>query len=157
LISNLCLSRIIREEDGVTVSPETLRRFRHRYRFKCGKAKKCPALTVEYVCARSQFTADWEGHVFNSLRSLPLIFSDECRFCYGNDNRWVWRRPGLYTYSVLNTQSKLQIAPHHFRREHRCRRILQRPVWKNSRSNAFSAHGGHRIRPIATQSRCSGA
>jgi hypothetical protein len=49
-----------------------------------------------------QFAPDFEGDLFQKYRHSPFVFSDECRFPYRNDNHFVWKRAGQYSYSTMN-------------------------------------------------------
>jgi hypothetical protein len=53
-----------------------------------------------------QFGSDYEGEMFEDLRTLPFVFSDESRFCPRSDNKGVWKRPGDYLYGALAPQDK---------------------------------------------------
>jgi transposase len=105
-ISSAELSRQIQVQTGVIIGPDTVRNIRHRCNFRWAKAKKCPLLTYEHICARIQFAMDYEGDLFRELRGLPFVFSDESRFCCGSDNHWVWKRKNEFRYSILAPRDK---------------------------------------------------
>jgi transposase len=105
-LSNPNLAQILQSETGATLSAESIRTTRRRYQFKFGKPKKCHCLAVEHILARMQFARDFEGDLFQKYRHFPFVFSDECRFAYRNDNHFVWKRVGQYSYSTMNPVNK---------------------------------------------------
>jgi hypothetical protein len=62
-----------------------------------------------------QFGLDYQGEMFEDLKRMPFVFSDESRFCPRSDNRGVlsgtqqttlWKRREDYLYGALAPQDK---------------------------------------------------
>jgi hypothetical protein len=83
------IAQRVRTPANVGRSQRTIRRILHGARFFWGPQRRCPLLTDENCRDRIQFVADWNGRPFADVRALPIIFTDESRFCKGSDGRWV--------------------------------------------------------------------
>jgi hypothetical protein len=53
-----------------------------------------------------QFVKDFEGDMFEGVREKPLVFTDESKFSTTPDNGWVWKRRGVYSWSILSRKEK---------------------------------------------------
>jgi hypothetical protein len=77
------ISQIVRRQTGVMLCPTSIRKTRRANKFSWGKAKKCPLLTPDHICASLQFAADFASERFQKLRGYPFVFTDESRFACG--------------------------------------------------------------------------
>jgi hypothetical protein len=60
---------------------------------------------------RLQFAHDLKAGRLNFVfLAMMLIFSDESRFCMGNDSRWVWRRPGEDVDGIYHDTVKFPVS-----------------------------------------------
>jgi hypothetical protein len=100
-LSRAAVAEVIERNMNVKV-----RRIRHEFSFLWGLAKRCPLLTDDHVCGRMQFVRDFSGPMFQELKTLPFVFTDECRFCCRPDNKWVWKRRGEYSFATLAPVAK---------------------------------------------------
>jgi transposase len=111
-----CIEQALRENDlrtakilrnkvirrmGVTLSESTLRTILQKKNYKWRPRRSCPHLTEAQVRARQQFIEDWNSPLFANVRGLPMVFTDESRFCERPDNQWTWVRRGEMMMSIM--------------------------------------------------------
>jgi transposase len=105
-LSDQGLANLLQEEMGCQISRQTVNNVRHSQRFNFGPPKRVPNLQPYHIQSRQQFVKDWYGDVFRDIKHLPLVFSDESRFCLGTDNTWTWQRRGEYLMSNMVQEEK---------------------------------------------------
>ena len=93
------------EKLGVTCSRGLIGQAIHKLRFQYKPPKARQMLTQIQKQMRVEFS-------YSALTSLDrfdnIMFSDESRFCFGSDCRWVWRRRGEYPEGIFRDKSKFQ-------------------------------------------------
>jgi transposase len=89
------------------ISRSSVNVVRHNKHFHFGPPKRCQKLNANQILIRRQFVRDWsEGHLFEGLKALPLVFSDESRFSLHSDNRWTWQGRGTYRFHCMKQSEK---------------------------------------------------
>jgi transposase len=105
-LSDQALANQLHEETGCQISRQTVNSVRHSERFNFGPPKRVPKLEPWHIQCRQQFVMDWNGELFRTIKHLPIVFSDESRFCLGTDNTWTWQRRGEYFLSNMIQEEK---------------------------------------------------
>jgi transposase len=105
-LSDQMIADTLRIESGFQIHRTTVNSVRHAENINFAPPKKCPKLNENQIHCRQQFVRDWQGGMFDELKRLPFVFSDESRFCFGSDNRWTWQRRGYYNWSSLSVHDK---------------------------------------------------
>lgn len=103
LISGKDLSMQLKSSLNVNISSSTINRLRGEIGFFFLPPLSEPKLSELQKQKRMNFCSTILLH----RDDLPFIgFSDESRFCLGNDNRWVWRIRGQYNPETVVSHSK---------------------------------------------------
>jgi transposase len=105
-LSNASVARIIRETDHVPMSASSVGVIRGKFGFKWVAPLHVPATNRDQIEGRQQFACDFTGHLWDDIRDLPIVFSDESRFATAPDSRYVWRKPGVFNFSSLCQHEK---------------------------------------------------
>lgn len=82
-LSDQSVADAISEDMGVHIARTTVNGIRHDERFDFGPPRKCQNLNADQIMLRRQFVREWTEGEFGQLRHMPLVFSDESRFCFG--------------------------------------------------------------------------
>jgi transposase len=106
-LTDQMIADAIEPQFGFSVSRSSVNNARHAIGFKFPPPKKVPHLNQDQILRRQQFVLDWKyGELFRDIKQLPLVFSDESRFCFCSDNKWRWQRRGEYLLCNMSQQDK---------------------------------------------------
>jgi hypothetical protein len=106
-MSDQAIADHLRISAFVEISRSSVNVARHGKHFHFGPPKRCQKLNQNQILIRRQFVRDWnDGYMFNRLKDLPLVFSDESRFSLCSDNGWTWQCRGEYRLSSMKLDEK---------------------------------------------------
>jgi hypothetical protein len=80
----------IQRAHHVTLSQTTIRNMMHAQHYQWRPRRSCPKLNEQQIRARQQFSEDYNGPLLSQVRGLPMVFTDESRFCQTPDSEWSW-------------------------------------------------------------------
>jgi hypothetical protein len=95
------LQKKVERRTGVKLSESTIRTILRNQNYKWRPRRPCNRLTEEQIRKRQQFVVDWNGRYFANVRGLPMVFTDESRFCEQPDSEWTWVRRGEFLMSIM--------------------------------------------------------
>lgn len=89
------------KNDNIELSTTSVWRYRHKLNFNFKPPKQRQALNQDQIKNRLIFS---HSIVESNLDLSRIVFSDECRFCLGSDNSWIWYRRGDRSDNVFAIQ-----------------------------------------------------
>jgi hypothetical protein len=96
---------------GKHMGRSTIALFRKSLHFRFLPKIARQVLTAVHVQHRMPFSRDLKAGLLNfAFLTMMLLFSDESRFCMGNDSRWVWRRPGEDVDGIYHDTVKFPVS-----------------------------------------------
>ena len=98
------LADLIAAKTGVVISHDTVRRVRHSLGFNFRPRMTVQELSETQKNQRLEFCQWFLKR--EDLHNMPIVFSDESRFCEGPDNSWVYVRRGEWNDSVMAPTKK---------------------------------------------------
>ena len=106
-ISGSALQIIIAAKTGITVSVKKILEIRHEAGYYYSPPKSMPKLTDANIKKRISFCYT----ILKHKDIVPYIgFTDESRFCMGNDCKWVWVKRGEYNEKAYVQREKFPIS-----------------------------------------------
>jgi transposase len=103
LLSDESVARILENDHNIKLHRNSVNRIRSRAKFFFKPPKICQLITPDQKQMRIQFAHDY---LTDKLPKGPFVFSDESRFCRGDDKRWRWRSRSNYRKTIFLEKEK---------------------------------------------------